>query len=364
MNDLFFCNFCVMDGSTSELVLDENGRCNFCHQAQKALKEIELEKPNLPKIIQKIKEDGQGRDYDILIGLSGGVDSSTALVKAVELGLRPMCFTMDNGYNDPKADSNILNLVEDLQVPLFRYVLDLDKFKELQSAYLRAGVINIEATYDHLLMAATYEMANKYGIKHILSGGNVATESIMPGDWAFNARDLTNLKDIYWKMSRKRLKNVPNHFPLCGILRWNYYHWVKKIRVFYLLDYIDYNRAESEKMLVDNYRFSTTGEKHEENVFTRWYQSFYLFNKYSVDKRKAHYSSLINSGQMTRDKARDLLAYSPVYPQLGIEDRVMKYHKQKHTDFKTDKCFDRISKVVRKIKIYGRHLRRLSNISN
>src|SRR3990167_11345263 len=125
--DLVFCNFCVMDG-TSEITLDVDGRCNFCTQAQKALKEIELEKPNLDKWIKKIKEDGKGNKYDVLCGLSGGVDSSTALVNAVRVhGLRVLCFTMDNGYNDPRADSNILQIVETLKVPLYRYVLDLDR---------------------------------------------------------------------------------------------------------------------------------------------------------------------------------------------------------------------------------------------
>lgn len=235
---LIFCKNCVMDGSCKELVLDKNGVCQFCHQSQKALKEIELEKPNLDKWIKKIKDNGKGKNYDVLIGLSGGVDSSTALHEAMRLGLKPLCFTMDNGNNDPRADENILRLVETLKVPLYRYVLNINRYQELRAAYLRAGVINVEAVYDHLLMAASYEMADQYNLRWILSGGNVSSESIMPPSWSYPSRDLVNIKDIYRTMTGKKLKAEKGSFPLCGTLKWNYYHWVKKIRVFYLLDYL------------------------------------------------------------------------------------------------------------------------------
>ena len=238
MSDLIFCKKCCLDGSAKELVLDSKGVCNFCHQAQKALKEIELEKPNLDRWIKKIKDDGRNKKYDVLCGLSGGVDSSTSLDYAVKLGLRPLCFSMDNGYQDDKAQENVMRLVEGLKVPFYRYKLDLEKFRDLQSAYLKAGVINVEAVYDNLLAGATYEMADKYGIKWILSGGNVATESIMPPSWGWPANDLVNMKDIYRKMIGKKLKGKKGSFPLFGTLAFNYYKWIKKIKVFYLLDYL------------------------------------------------------------------------------------------------------------------------------
>lgn len=223
-----------MDGSAQETVFDDKGTCNFCHQAQKALREIEAEKHKLPDIVEQIKKDGKGRSYDCLIGLSGGVDSSTVLHHAVKLGLRPLCFSVDNGWNDPRADENIMRLVEGLKVPFYRYTIDLKKFKELQSAFIKAGQINIEIPTDAVLMGVTYELADKYGIKWILSGGNVATESIMPASWGYNARDLVHIKDVYRKMTGKKLKGL----PLCGLLKWNYYRWVKQIKILYLLDYI------------------------------------------------------------------------------------------------------------------------------
>src|SRR3990167_6582566 len=156
------CRDCLCDGSMEEIILDENGVCNFCCQARRALIECEKEKGNLPKIVERIKKDGKGKDFDVLLGMSGGVDSSTVLHECIKLGLRPFVFTMDNGFNDPRADSNVLQMVEKLRVPLYRYVLDLDKFRDVQSAYLKAGVINVEAVYDHLLAGATYELADKY----------------------------------------------------------------------------------------------------------------------------------------------------------------------------------------------------------
>src|SRR3990167_8370686 len=171
-NKLTFCSRCVMDGSAKELVLDEKGVCNFCYQAQKALLNMELEKKNLDKLIKRIKKDGEGKLYDCLVGLSGGLDSSTALHYAVKNGLRPLCFSIDNGWNNPLADENIMRLVETLRVPFFRYTIDILKFRELQGAFIKAGQVNIEVPTDHILMASTYEMARKHKIKWIISGWN------------------------------------------------------------------------------------------------------------------------------------------------------------------------------------------------
>jgi PP-loop superfamily ATP-utilizing enzyme len=326
-----------MDNSASEITLDDKGVCNFCHQAQmelQGIKKLDLQK-DMPK---------RGETYDVLIGLSGGVDSSWTLYQAVQLGLRPLCFTIDNGYNKPEADENIMRLVEGLKVPFYRYNIDMKKFHELQSAFIHSGVRNIEIPTDHILMAASYELASKYGIRTILSGGNVNTESIMPPSWGYSARDLVHIKAIYKKFCGKNLSGL----PVCSLLKYNYYLWIKRIKVFYLLDYLFYDRRIAEERLIQEFGFKSTGEKHEENVFTQWFQNFYLFQKFGIDKRKAHYSSMINSGQMSRAEALDKLTASPIYPELGIEKRIMKYAKHEHADYPTDqRRYDFIRKLVK-----------------
>lgn len=321
------CKACVLDVSAKEIVFTETG-CNFCDSAR-----VELS-----KLVKTWMVSG-GSPYNVLVGLSGGADSSYSLLKAVELGLRPLCFSIDTGYNKPEADENIMKLVEGLKVPFIRYTINLENFKAMQAAFMKAGVKNIEIPTDHVLMAATFEIASKYGIHTILSGGNVATESIMPGSWGYNARDLRHIKSIY----RGSYKGLPT----CGLLKWNWYRWVKKIKVFYLLDYLPYNRKQAEQELYEKVGYVSTGGKHEENYFTWWFQNWYLFEKWGIDKRKAHLSSLIVSGQMTRDEALLELQKSPVYPLLGIEKKVMSYPKHEHEDYPMDPWYNRIARFVR-----------------
>lgn len=339
--ELKYCQNCIMDGSAEELTLDENGICNFCDIAQEEIALAKMNRMFLDDSIDHIKT--QARKYDVLIGLSGGADSSTVLHHAVKMGLRPLCFTFDNGWGESLADKNIKKMVDKLNVPLIEVKVDKDKYAELQNAFLKAGVPNIEIPTDHILMALTYKMAAKHDITFVLSGGNAATESIMPPSWGYNARDLKHIKDIYKKMTGKRLKGL----PVCGIWKWNYYRWVLGIKVFYLLDYMDYNRADSIKMLGEEYGWEDYYEKHCESTWTWWFQSYYLFHKFKIDKRKAHLSSLINSGQMTKSEALERIALCPEYPELGIEEKVMKYPRRKHEEFKMGKGYERIAKIVK-----------------
>lgn len=338
------CSKCIMDVTAPEIVFDENGVCNFCHEAQRELAQIACDKSLLPALIGHIKDTQKDNKYDILIGLSGGVDSSYALHKAVELGLRPLCFTMDNGWNTKQADENIMRLVETLDVPLYRYVIDIPKFKKLQAAFLQAGLKNLEAPTDHMIMAATYEVATENDIKFIVSGGNVATESIMPASWGYNARDLVQIKAVYKKFVGEELTGL----PMCSLLKFNYYKWIVGLKTLYLLDYLDYNREEAIKTLQLKYGWKEYGHKHEESIYTQWFQNFYLFEKYGIDKRKAHFSSMINSGQLSRDLALESIQSNPEYPQLGIETRALQYPKHEYTDYPNDeKLYNAISKVVR-----------------
>lgn len=334
------CKTCVMDGSAQEIVFTETG-CNFCDGAKKELGKVDCGEWQIHKVAM-LKTRPQ--KYDCVIGLSGGVDSSMALVHLVEEGLTPLCFSIDNGWNDPIADSNIMNLVEGLKVPFYRHTIDLDKFKELQATFLKAGVTNVEIPSDHLIITTAYHLANEYGIKYIVSGGNLVTESIMPYSWSYPARDLKHIKDIYKKFTGKKLKGLPT----MSLLRFNYYKWIKGIKVINILDWMGYNREDAIKELQEKFGWEDYGEKHEESIFTKWFQNFFLFQKFGIDKRKAHYSSLIVSGQLSRDEALSKLQASPIYPKLGIEKKVMQYEKHDHHDYKTDeKLFNFISSVVK-----------------
>lgn len=337
------CNRCIMDISAKEIVFYDDG-CNFCLEAQKAFEKTEEEKWSIADHLDKIRDSGKGKEYDCLIGLSGGADSSFVLHNIIKLGLRPLCFSLDNGWNDPKADENIMLLVEGMKVPFIRYNINISKFKELQAMFISAGVKNIEIPTDHVLMAASYDLAKRYGIKYIITGGNVATESIMPVSWGYNARDLVHIKDIYKKYSHKDLEGL----PVCSLLKFNYYRWIKKIKFFPLLDYIFYNREEAIETLSKEYGYKHPGEKHCESTWTTWFQNFYLYEKFGIDKRKAHLSSLIVSGQITREEALKIVQTSPVYPMLDIEKKVLLYKKHEHSDFKQDeRLYNFISRLVK-----------------
>ena len=352
---VMMCSKCVMDITAKEITFDEHGICNFCHIAQKELAGID--RHNWLKILDRVKQDG--KKYDCIIGLSGGVDSSMALVRAVENGLRPMCFSVDNGWNDPRADENVMRLVEGLKVPFYRYVLDQREFKALQAAFLKAGVVNVEIPTDHVLMAVSYDMAKLYGVKWIISGGNVETESIMPASWSYTARDFVHIKDVC-KLFGVKLKNIPT----CSLLKYNYYKWIKRVRTLYILDYVGYNRQEAIKTLSEKFGYQPYGDKHCENVWTTWFQNFYLFEKWGIDKRKAFYSSLINSGQMTRSEALEELTKSPIYPKLGIESRVLAYPKHSHYDYKTDeKIWKFLATSIRQLRKPYRKLMKNTNSS-
>lgn len=338
-----------MDKSAEEITFDETGVCNFCRQAERSLSEVRLEKHKLKEFIKRIKKDGG--EYDCLIGLSGGADSSTALHYAIKYGLKPLCYTVDNGWNTALSDENILKMVEKLKVPFIRKTINLKEFRKLQSAFMLAGQRNLEIPTDHIIMATALQLADKYKIKWIISGGNVVSESIMPESWGYQARDLVHIKDVYRKTIGGEIKDL----PLCGTWKWNYYKWIKGIKTFYLLDYLpdDYEYFGSREMLNKEYNWIDYGGKHEESTYTHWFQGYYLFEKFGIDKRKAHYSSLIASGQYDRKEALKSLTKSPVFPEIGLEKKSMKYERKPYTDFKTDKWFDRIRKFIKICKYLG-----------
>jgi aminotransferase len=332
-----------MDESAKEIFFDRQGICNFCTDWFIREKQRRIDKQELPWIIYDIKKQGKGEKYDCLLGLSGGVDSSITLVHLLEQGLRPLCFSVDNGWNDPKADENIMRLVEGSKVPFQRFVLDIPRFQELQKAFTKAGVPNAEMPTDHVLAAVTYKMARDNGIKWIIGGGNHATEGIMPKSWGMNARDLTHIRAIFKAMTGKKLKGLPT----ISLFQYIWYRFVNKVKIVNLLDHYEYDREKVIKILQEKYGYKPYGEKHEESLFTKWFQNFYLPRIHGIDKRKAHYSTLICSGQMTREEALKELEKRQNYPNLYFEI----VGKSSHYKFKnSEHHWEILSSVYRKLK--------------
>lgn len=290
-----------MDTSDPDIRFDEKGICNHCEEygPKEFRRRAEMLHPGRPWIYYELKKAGEGKKYDCLLGLSGGVDSSLCLHYLVENGVRPLTYSVDNGWNTAESDENIMRLVEGVKVPFFRYVIDIPRFRELQEAFIRSGTANIEIPTDHILTASSYELAVKYGIKNIISGGNIATEGIMPESWGYQPRDLTFIKGIYRKFKGKELTGLPTF----SLKQYLWHRFIRKTKIIYLLDFYEYNREKAKQLLNQNYGWLDYGEKHCESIFTKWFQECYLPIIFGFDKRRPHYSSLINSGQMIRDQA-------------------------------------------------------------
>ena len=295
------CNRCLMDTTAQGIEFDEHGICNYCRDFEKRIqspkKRIDV---HLDKLLERIKKDGKNKPYDCIVGVSGGVDSSYSLVKVKELGLRPLAVHMDNGWDSELAANNIKNLVEGLGVDLYTHVIDWDEYRELMQAFFDADVIDVELLYDNAMLAVDYEQAGKYGIKYILAGTNTSTEGMkMPENWNWFKYDKKNI----YKLAKTRNIKIKT-FPAFGTDDFIKYEYFKRIRWISFLDYLeDYNKFEALKILKEHYGYKPYPYKHYESIFTRFYQGYILPEKFNVDKRKVHLSTLIISGQLSKEEA-------------------------------------------------------------
>lgn len=314
------CTNCVMDTSDPNITFDENGVCDYCRNYHENIlpnwHPDEKGEELLMPVIEKIKKDGKGRDHDCLIGLSGGVDSSYVAYIAVEkFGLRPMLFHVDAGWNSQVAVNNIEKLVDGLGLDLYTEVINWEEMKDLQLAFFRAQVPHIDTPQDHAFFAGLYNFAAKHGHKYILTGANYSTECVRePLEWHYHASDLKQMKDIHKKFGEKELKS----FPMADILKFKiYYRFIKGVRVVKPLNYVPYIKEDAMQELVDKFGWQKYPHKHYESRFTKFYESYWLPEKFGFQKHRAHYSSLILTGQMTRDEALEKLS-KPAYDQETI----------------------------------------------
>ena len=316
------CSNCVMDTSDSQISFDHKGFCDHCNTYFTKIFPFwhtdERGKRKFEDLVAKIKKEGQGKDFDCLMGMSGGIDSSYLLyVMTKEFGLRPLVFHVDAGWNSQIAVNNIEKLVDGLGLDLYTEVINWEEMKELQLAFFKSGVPHIDVPQDHAFFATMYKFASKHKIKYILTGGNYSTECVRnPLEWMYYQSDSIQLNDIFKKHGRGKLKE----YPVTNIL-WHkvFLPHIKGIKLIRPLDFVPYDKEKAMQFLVDTYGYQKYPQKHFESRFTRFYEGYWLPERFGFDTRKVQYSSLILTNQMTREEALEKLK-TPVYTEEQVKE--------------------------------------------
>jgi N-acetyl sugar amidotransferase len=311
-----------MDTTDIKIIFDEKGICDHCNSFYRDILPFwhtdEKGRKALQELVDNIKKEGEGKDFDCLMGMSGGIDSSYLLhVMSKEFGLRPLVFHVDAGWNSQVAVNNIEKLVDGLGLDLYTEVINWEEIKELQLAFFKSGVPHIDVPQDHAFFATMYKFASKHRIKYILTGGNFSTECVRnPLEWMYYQSDSTQLRDIFKRHGNGKLID----YPVSNIL-WHkvYLPYIKGIKLFRPLDFVPYNKNEAMQFLVDTYGYQKYPQKHFESRFTRFYEAFWLPNRFGFDTRKVQFSSLILTGQMTREEALEKLK-SPAYTENHVKE--------------------------------------------
>jgi N-acetyl sugar amidotransferase len=303
-----------MDTSDPRIVFDQDGYCNHCVEFLEIRSRYrfdgEIGRKKLDELVRAVKRGGRNSRYDCLVGMSGGVDSSFVAHLIHEKGLRPLAVHMDNGWDSEESVSNVRNVTTRLGIDYESYVLDWEEFRALQLSFLKASVPEAETPTDIAIPAALHAVAAKHKIKYIISAGNFITEGILPKSWHYNAKDMKYLNHIHSTFSKTKIKKL----PLFDYKKETYYKLIKGIEVLYPLNYINFSQEDATKFLTENFGYKSYGEKHHESRYTRFIQSYYLFEKFGIDYRRARFSSEICCGQITRETALERLKAKPFDP--------------------------------------------------
>lgn len=313
------CALTVLDDTDPDITYDQEGVSYLARHAQHRLQtEYFGDKDGeqrLAVIVDRIKQEGRGKDYDCIIGVSGGVDSTYIAYLVKQLGLRALAVHLDNGWDMELAQSNIERTVSRLGLDLFTYVVDWKEIRDLQRSLFRASLLDIEVVTDHAINAVLFRQAAKFGVRYIIPGSNVTTESIMPTSYNYDQRDLRNLLAVHSLYGEEKLKTYPTLHPMQLL----YYIFVRRIKFIPFLNYVRYEKKEVLDLLQRELGYQPYERKHGESRFTRFFQEYYLPTKFNVDKRKAHFSALIVSGQMSREEALTELN-KPLYRPEDLEE--------------------------------------------
>nr|WP_320161326.1 N-acetyl sugar amidotransferase [uncultured Methanoregula sp.] len=313
------CNKCVMDTTDPEIQFDEQGICNHCKQYDELVaKHVKTGEPGrlqLNAIIKKVKEEQKKKEYDCIIGMSGGVDSSYVACKVRELGLRPLAVHLDNGWDSELAVKNIELLLKKLDIDLYTHVIDWDEFRDIQLSFLRASTPDSEIPSDHAIFSVLYQMANKIGTKYIILGNNIRTETHLPATWSQGHMDWKYIYSVHKKFGSVPFKTFPHL---------DFFQYQKNLllnETVNILDYLDYSKKDALQYLEKEVGWRYYGGKHYESIYTRFFQGYILPKKFGFDKRKSHLSSLICSGEMERKDALNELKSEPYPVELQNEDK-------------------------------------------
>ncbi len=316
------CTKCVMDTSDPNIVFDEDGVCDHVYDFENNVKPNwdtgEIGKRKLDALIKKIKDSGKGKEFDCILGMSGGVDSSYMLHTAVkEWGLRPLVFHVDGGWNSELAVHNINVMIDKLGLDLYTEVINWEEMKDFQLAFFKSGVPHLDIPQDHAFIATLYHFANKHKIKYILNGYNFSTECVQyPMQWFYYGTDMKHINDIRKKFGTSKMET----YPFSSVYRHKIYlKYFKNVNVAKPLNYIPYVKEDALKLLEKEYGWKPYPQKHFESRFTKFYEGYWLPERFGYDTRRVQYSSLILTGQMARDEALEKLR-KPAYNPETIED--------------------------------------------
>jgi len=339
------CTRCILDSEIQEIKFDESGICNFCkiHELLEKQYPIGIKgEQRLSEISKKIKFAGKGKEYDCIVGVSGGRDSTYTLFMVKKLGLRPLAVHFDNGWNSPAAVSNIMEATGRLGVDLHTVVADWEEFRDLQLSFLRASVPDADIPTDWAIYSVLYHEASKRGIKYVIQGHAFRTEGTSPISWTY--MDGKYIQSVHKRFGSGRISS----FPVMGLPELLYHLFIEHIREVRILEYLVYNHKNVDKILKQELNWKYYGGHHHESVYTKFLQSYYLPHKFGIDKRKLELAALVRSGQLKREEAIMLIAepypYEPevldyVQSKLEISDiefeEILNAKPKKFSDYPT-----------------------------
>jgi N-acetyl sugar amidotransferase len=310
-----------MDTSDPDIWFDEKGVCSHCHRYEGVLQSKSYLKKREPGalegLIEDIKNRGKGKPYDCVIGVSGGVDSTYTAYMTKKLGLRPLAVHLDNGWDSELAVSNIEKTLKNLGIDLYTYVINWEEFRDLQLSFLKASTPDSEIPTDHAILAVLYIAAARENVQYILSGHNTATEGGGVAAWSQGHGDWRYIKNVQKQFGTKPLKSFPHYGPL----KFVYYNLIKRMKWIQILDYLNYDKKDALATLQNELCWKYYGAKHYESIYTRFFQGYILPKKFGYDKKRLHLSSLIWSGQMSREAAEEELTNKDYPNELQEEDK-------------------------------------------